>query len=268
MNVEMPPFDDVHVRRAVAFAIDRERWALSRNHAIAPLDQAIPAGFLGHDPNLPERQSYDPARAREELRLAGYSHGLPGTYELWLGEGPTAQLYGELAQADLEKIGIHTSLKVVSFPVYLEQTGRPHTAQLLPVAGWIADFPDPSAFVDPLFTSASATPTDAENRGFYRNPEIDELAQRAHREQDPAERERIFRRINSILTGDAVWAFAYSSLRLEAWQPYVHGYRIHIVWTECYRDVWLDLPRQRVAQRLTRHGALAGIVPVQLFGGL
>jgi len=201
------------------------------------------------------------------MRLAGHPNGLPGTYEMWIGEGGTGQLYGELAQNDLERIGIHTTLKVASFPVYLQETGKPHTAQLLPTAGWLADFPDASAFIDPLFTSASATNGDAENRGFYRNPEVDRLAAQAHREQDPAERVRIFRRINSIVTGDAVWAFAYSSLKLEAWQPYVHGYRIHRVWTECYRDVWLDLPRQRLAQRLTRHGTLAGIEPAQLFGG-
>lgn len=263
MNVEMPPFDNVHVRRAVAFAIDRERWSLARNHGIVPLDQAIPVGFIGHDDNLPERQRYDLPRAREEMRLAGYPNGLPQPVEMWMSEGPTGVLYGELAQNDLERIGIHTTLKQVSFPVYLTETGKPHTAQMLPTSGWIADFPDPSSFVDPLFTSASASNGDAENRGFYRNPEIDELAARAHREQNPAERERIFRRINSILTGDAVWAFAYSSQRLEAWQPYVHGYRIHLVWTECYRDVWLDLPRRRADRRLQ-----AGLAPAAPLGVL
>ena len=38
-----------------------------------------------------------------------------------------------------------------------------------------------------------------------------------------------------------------NDLGAELWQPYVMNYHPHPVWTQNYRDVWLDLPRRRVA---------------------
>jgi ABC-type dipeptide/oligopeptide/nickel transport system permease subunit/ABC-type transport system substrate-binding protein len=261
MNVEMAPFDDVHVRRAVAFVIDRERWSLSRNHALEPLGQALPAGFAGHDPRLPGVQTRDLVRAREEMRLAGHPTGLAEPVTLWIGEGPTGKVYGELAQANLAEIGIRVELKPVSYPVYLRETGRRRTAQMV-YGGWTQDFPDPATFFDPLFHSRSATSTDATNRSFYKNPTLDALLDRARSERDRTRRVAMYREANEIVTRDAPWAFAFSSSRLEAWQPYVHGYRIHPVWTNCFRDVWLDLPRQRMTRRYTpRAGMPAALLP-------
>lgn len=261
LNTQMAPFDDVHIRRAVAFAIDRERWRTVRNHALAVVGQALPEGFAGHDPELPERQTFDLARAREEMRLAGHPDGLREPVTVWIGEGATGKVYGELIQNDLGRIGIRVELKPVAFPVYLRETGRERTAQAL-YGGWSMDFPDPATFMDPLFHSRAATATDAQNKSFYRNPELDALLDRARSEIDRERRVAAYREANRIVTRDAPWAFVSSSIRLEAWQPYVRGYRIHLVWSECFRDVWLDLPRKRVAARYTRRGRLAGLAGV------
>lgn len=248
MNTEMAPFDDVHVRRAVAFVIDRERWSLARNHALSPLGQALPSTYAGYDAHLPEAQTRDLARAKEEMRLAGHPDGLAEPVTLWMGEGATGKVYGELAQANLAEIGIRIELKPTSYPVHLRETGRPRTAQMV-YGGWTQDFPDPATFFDPLFHSRSATPTDSTNRSFYRNPTLDALLDRARSERDRTRRVAMYREANQIVTRDAPWAFAFSTIRLDAWQPYVHGYRIHPVWVNCYRDVWLDLPRRRVTRR-------------------
>ena len=248
MNMELPPFDNVHIRRAVAFVVDRNRWSLARNHALAPLGQALPVGFAGYDAHLPGLQTRDLARAKAEMRLAGHPDGLAQPVTLWIGEGATGKVYGELAQANLAEIGIRVELKPVAFPVYLRETGRPRTAQMV-FGGWSQDFPDPATFFDPLFHSRSATPTDATNHAFYKNPTLDALLDRARSERDHTRRVAMYREANQIVTEDAPWAFAFSNIRLEAWQPYVHGYQVHLVWSNCFRDVWLDLPRQRIARR-------------------
>ncbi len=51
-------------------------------------------------------------------------------------------------------------------------------------------------------------------------------------------------------------------MSMERWQPYVRGYRPHPVWSEDYRNVWLDLPRRRFAHQM---GGLGRAVPAQLF---
>ncbi|MCS6797494.1 MAG: ABC transporter substrate-binding protein [Myxococcota bacterium] len=258
MNCELPPFDNVHVRRAVAHAIDRQRWARTRLYRIRPTGQPLPPGLLGYRPDLPHTQRFDLEIARREMALAGYTlrdpdgDGIPEpvlTVEMWIGEGPTGQVYGELVQSDLRRIGITVQLKPVSFPVYLRESGKPRTVQSL-MTGWSQDFPDPADFLDILFHSRAIHDHDSENRAFYRNPELDALLDEARVERDRERRGRLYERAASIVARDAPWAFTFNSMKLDAWQPYVRDYRPHPVWDNYYAELWLDLPRRRIARQV------------------
>lgn len=277
MNTELPPFDDVHVRRAVGFAVDRDRWNVARANRLLPTGQPIPASLPGYDPDLPDAQRLDLARAREEMARAGHpvtcttedavercvADGLDEEIELWIGEGPTGQAYGVLAQQDLATIGIRTRLHPASFPVYLEQTGRPRTVQML-FGGWSMDYPDPASMLEPLFHSRAATEANASNRSFYRSAAVDQLLDRARIEPDRTARVALYREASRTIAADAPWAFLFSNVKIEAWQPYVRGFRPNPVWDEMYRDVWLDEPRRRVARALDRAGAssFAALAPL------
>lgn len=280
MNCEIAPFTDRHVRRAVAFAIDRERWNRARANRLLLSGQPIPATLPGYDPNLEGAHRFDLALARQEMALAGHpvrctpgddgaehcvAEGIEDEIDLWIGEGPTGQAYGVLAQQDLAAIGLDIRLHPVSFPTYLRESGRPRTVPLL-FGGWSMDFPDAASFLEPLFHSRAATESDASNRSFYRNPALDALLDRARVEPDAEARLALYREASRILVDDAPWAFIFSNLKVEAWQPYVRNFRPHPVWDEMYRDVWLDLPRRRVARALDRAGArsFAALAP---FGG-
>jgi ABC-type dipeptide/oligopeptide/nickel transport system permease subunit/ABC-type transport system substrate-binding protein len=279
MNCELPPFTNRHVRRAVAFAVDGERWNRARANRLLLHGQPVPRAIPGYDPGL-RGHYYDLERARREMALAGHpvrcvprddggeecvAEGLEDEIDLWIGEGPTGQAYGALAQQDLARIGLRIRLRPVSFPVYLQETGRPQTVPLL-FGGWSMDFPDAASFLEPLFHSRSIHEHDSENRAYYRNPEVDALLDRARVERDPGQRVAIYREVSRILVEDAPWAFIFSNLKMEAWQPYVRGFRPHPVWEQMYRDVWLDLPRRRTAAALRRAGAqsFAALAP---FGG-
>lgn len=244
MNCQMAPFDNVHIRRAVAFAIDRERWARTRAYVLAPTGQFLPEGFIGYDANLPEGQKYDLAKAKEEMRLAGVPNGLKDPVTVWMVDGVVMQVYSELIRQDLAKIGIQVKPKYVSFPLYMDATGRPHTAQMQ-WGGWFADFPDPSNFFDMNLHSRAITQADSQNKSFYSNPEFDSLIDRAKVETDPAKRADLYHQANNLIAHDAPWAFVFNTNWLEAWQPYVKNYYPYRVWMEMYRDVWLDLPRRR-----------------------
>lgn len=274
MNAELAPFDDVHVRRAVAFALDRERWARARNHNIRPAGQMVPPDTMGHDPHLPHLQRFDLARARAEMRLAGHPDGLAEPVTLWISDSPSSRTYGELAQADLAKIGVKLRLKPVSFPVYLEETGKPRTAQMAGV-GWNLDFPDPSNVLA-LVSSATKAARDSSNRSFYSHPELDALLERALIERDPQRRAALYREANDFVADQAPWAFFCNTQAPQAWQPYVHGYRPHPWYWIPVHEVWLDLPRKRVARlareraRFSMHGALGRFAasPVALLDSL
>lgn len=250
MNVELAPFDNVHVRRAVALALDRERWCRARNWAIRPAGQILPPKVMGHDAKLPHLQHFDLAAARAEMRLAGFARGLPEPVTLWTSDTATGRQYGELFQADMAQIGIEVLLKPVSFPVYLEETGKPKTAQLI-AGGWSMDFPDPSNLFN-LVSSAGRAEQDSMNRSFFSDPWLDALLDRAIVERDPQRREAMYHQANDFVAQAAPWAIHSNTQALQGWQPYVKGYLPHPVNSLSVVETWLDLPRKRVAKLLGR----------------
>ncbi|MBK6812606.1 MAG: ABC transporter substrate-binding protein [Sandaracinaceae bacterium] len=246
MNTEMAPFDNVHVRRAVAAAIDRDFMRQMAQGRALPAGQILPPMIPGYDEHLPSLQRFDLERAREEMRLAGYPNGLPEPVTAWIGESQGSLVAAQQWGRDLERIGIRVEYRQVAFSVYLEETGKPGQAQLFPSA-WNMDFPDPSNFLEILLHSQNIRPTASENRSFYRNPELDALLDQARGEPDRERRLALYRQANDIVSRDAPWAFLSNDLGAELWQPYVMNYHPHPVWSQNYRDVWLDLPRRRVA---------------------
>jgi peptide/nickel transport system substrate-binding protein len=253
LNCELPPFDNVHVRRAVAFALDRSKLEKLDPGQVIAATQILPPMLPPYDPELPTRQRFDLARAKEEMRLAGFPDGLSEPITVWVrgeGEVRVAQLF----QQDLKAIGIDIELKMVSFATYLKETGKPRVAQAA-FTGWHQDFPDPSNFMDILFHSRSIHPENSENRSFYRNPKLDEILDRARPEVDREKRLALYAEANAILADDAPWAFLYYPVDMFAWQPYVKGFRPHPVWLNEYRNIWLDLPRRRVSQEIYSEAA-------------
>jgi len=245
MNTQLAPFDNVHVRRAVAFSIDRESWARARGGRLKPLGQLLPENVPGHIPNLEGAHTFDLERAREEMRLAGHPDGLDEEVILVMGDGDASRITGELIQSDLARIGIRVKLRMLSFAAFLQETGKRGRVQML-FSGWNMDFPDPANFYEPLFHSRAIADENSQNRAFYANPDLDALLDEARAETDHAERRAMYAEAARILVDDAPWAFVYSPMLLEVWQPYVRGYEPHPVWSQDYRSIWLDLPRSRV----------------------
>ncbi|GAB4207087.1 MAG: ABC transporter substrate-binding protein [Sandaracinaceae bacterium] len=253
MNCELAPFDDVHVRRAVAFAIDGPAWRRARANRLLLVGQPLPESMPGHVEGLEGEHHFDLDRARAEMRAAGHpverigsrwvARGLETPIEVWVGAGETGRVYGELIQHDLAAIGLDIRIRQVAFPVYLSETARRRTVPLF-LTGWSADYPDPSNFFDTLFHSRSISDTGSQNRAFYASPELDALLDRARIEPNHEARMAMYAEASRRVVADAPWAFVFSNLVTDVWQPYVRGYRVHPVWRPFYRDVWLDLPRR------------------------
>jgi peptide/nickel transport system substrate-binding protein len=248
LNCELPPFDDVHIRRAVAFALDRSKLERLDPGQVIAATQILPPMLAPYDPELPTQQQFDLARAKEEMRLAGFPDGLSEPITLWV-RGESEVRVAQLFQQDLKAIGIEIELKMVSFATYLKETGKPRVAQAA-FTGWHQDFPDPSNFMDILFHSRSIHPENSENRSFYRNPKLDAILDRARAEVDREARLALYAEANAILADEAPWALLYYPVDMFAWQPYVKGFRPHPVWLNEYRNIWLDLPKRRVSQAI------------------
>jgi ABC-type transport system substrate-binding protein len=253
MNTEMPPFDRVEVRQAVAYAIDRTQVASLRAGHLVAANSVIPSGVVGHDPSFPG-QHHDLDKALALMKSAGWAYdpasntgGYPETIDYYCAAESFDVAVAEIFQQQLRRVGIRIRINAVSWATYLAVTGRRKHARM-GADGWSADFDDPSDFLDPLFSSEAIQDEESQNRAFYSNPELDALLDRARREMDPNVRRGLYRRADEIVRDDAPWAVVYGFRYYDVRQGYVQGYRPH---PHAYLDVssvWIDAAHQRLAK--------------------
>jgi ABC-type transport system substrate-binding protein len=245
MNTEIPPFDNVEVRRAVAAAVDRDHLVLLRASNFSPAEKPVPPGMPGYDPPPGTGQHHDLAAALGHMKAAGYPFdpatgrgGWPSpiVYDVYKQGG---ELAGQILQQDLAKIGLRIELRVSSFPTYTALTHRRGKSAMSP-QGWTEDYPDPANFLEPLFASKSMSDEDTNNFAFYSNPTLDAVLARAHGEANSAVRTRLYAEAERIVCDDAPWAFEYAVRLYPVHQPYVRGYRTHALWMDDAVPVWLD----------------------------
>jgi ABC-type transport system substrate-binding protein len=247
MNTTMPPFDNVEVRRAVAAAIDREQYRLLKPAYVTPLDQPIPPDIPGYESDLPG-QRYDYAAALDHMRRAGLPYdpatgrgGWPKPIDYVVYDQGLLIYTAQLLQQQLAKIGLRIELRLVSWQTFLTLQHRKGGAAMSP-GNWAMDYPDPSSFFEPLFTTGSIGPESTDNTAFYSNAHFDELVARARRELDEPRRAALYREAGAILCDEAPWAFTFSYHFFSLRQPYVRGPLLHPVWYVDPTRVWIDRP--------------------------
>jgi ABC-type transport system substrate-binding protein len=195
MNAQMRPFDDVRVRRAVCWAIDRER--IARLTGGSPLWQIYPRGMPGHDPDV-KHYGYDPAKARSLLAEAGYPDGLETT--LFTPGGQDTKL-AQAVQNDLRAAGIRAEIRMIPSETYWTVLSTPHTAPMA-MRYWVMDYPDPYDWIMPFFTKAAAV-KDGSNHSFWWDPKLEAMLVDAQRTFDPAARIAKYREMEVFISDQA-----------------------------------------------------------------
>jgi peptide/nickel transport system substrate-binding protein len=238
MNVEIPPFDNVEVRRAVAAAIDRESLALLKASNLTPAGRPIPEGLAGYTSPV-KGQTYDLAAAREHMKKAGLPDGWPAPIPYPAFRQSLPSMAGQVIQQDLAKIGIRLEMRETSYPTFLAITHRRGKAAMSS-QGQVEDYPDPSDFLEHVFTRDGIADDNTLNYSFYANGALDDLLLRARRTTDARERTRLYGDAERIVCDDAPWAFEYTYRFFHVHQPYVRNYRVHSVFAEDVGEVWID----------------------------
>ncbi|UCC50276.1 MAG: peptide ABC transporter substrate-binding protein [Anaerolineaceae bacterium] len=181
LNNRLPPFDDVRVRKAFNYALDKERLieTFSGGNGLVA-DGPLPPGMPGYGGLDGESYPYDLEEARQLLAEAGYADPTelgPLTF--------TTQGYGDIGPYITAVITLwQEALGVTVEPVMLEpfayydelyagNTGHFYSS------GWCADYPDPQNFLDILYHSEST-----QNLGGFADPQIDALLEEARTESD------------------------------------------------------------------------------------
>lgn len=184
MNNTIPPFDNVKVRQAVAYAIDKQRLVdnfYPPGSVVA--DQFMPTSIFGYTPEV-EPFPFDPDMARQLLEEAAAEDGFELPIEVNLSYRDVVRSYlaqpGVVAadfQQQLAAVGINVTIEVQESGTFLDNASR----GVLPLfmLGWGADYPDATNFLDYHFGSGA-------NSSFGdKFPEITEPLQAGARLADP-----------------------------------------------------------------------------------
>jgi peptide/nickel transport system substrate-binding protein len=221
LNTSDSILDDVRVRQAIAYAIDRRVIidALLRGQA-RPASSVLPASHWAYNPTAPSYE-YNPNRARQLLDEAGFpdpdGDGPQPRLRLSLktSSAEYARQIATILQEQLRLAGIAVELQSLEFQTYLSDVNRgQYQLFFLRLVGG-NQFPDifKAAFGsrsipnDPAITAKERT--GFLNRARYRNPELDQLIAQAEATKDRQEQVKLYARIQEILASDAPWIYLW-----------------------------------------------------------
>jgi peptide/nickel transport system substrate-binding protein len=254
-DVLQPPFDDVRVRRALNYAIDRDRMVelLGDTTSQRPTCQILPPNFHGYAPFCPytlEPESGvwsapDLDRARALIEEAGASGE---RVTVWvMAQDPLIPDPPEVMQhvVDvLNDLGLRARLKVVEdddeyFDAVYQATAqagtRAHPQTYL--SGWGPDYPFASNFIEPQFGCGRSG-----NPSGYCNRSLDAEMARARRLQttDPGAATRAWTEIEHRLVEEAAQAPLTNPVTTYAVSARTENVQIHPQWGILLSRLWVQ----------------------------
>ncbi|HDJ1437625.1 TPA: glutathione ABC transporter substrate-binding protein GsiB [Serratia rubidaea] len=226
MNVTQKPFDNPKVRQALNYAINKE--ALIK---VAFAGYAAPAqGPLPPTIDFAARYQpwpYDPAKARELLKEAGYPNGFSTT--LWSSHNhSTAQKVLQFTQQQLAQVGVKvkvTAMDAGQRAAQVESVGVKDTGVRMFYTGWSASTGEADWALSPLFASQAAPPKQF-NTAFYSNPQVDKDLSDALATTDRNKKQALYKDAQDHIWADAPWIFLATERLLSAGSKQLSGFYV------------------------------------------
>jgi len=235
LNVTVKPFDDVRVRQAVNYAIDRSRIAKILSGQVSPLYQIYPEGMPGYEPNA-DYYPHDPAKAKQLLSEAGLADGFSTTF-ITFSQDPLPRV-SEAIQADLAKVGIKAAIKRMQEAAGYTYITTKASKAPMGLTYWYADFPDPSDWIGSLLSKESAMTDGGANVSWWWSPEVEKLYAQAQTMQISPERTALFTQMQQVVMDEApvfpLYQPIYNGMASEA----TGGFYIHPMSVFNFLDYW------------------------------
>jgi len=215
-NVTRKPLDNLWVRRALSYAIDRDAIATDLlKKSRDPWGNMTPTGFPGYQ--HPEPVRFDPELARQYLARGGFpgGRGFP-KLSILISTSEDLRRMAEAVQAMWKReLGIDVTITNQEWGSYMQAT---KSLQFDIVSrSWIGDYLDPNTFLSCFVTG------DGNNRTGWSNPGYDQRLRAAAAELEPARRLATLSEAEAILLDESPVAPIYHMATNELIKPYVRG---------------------------------------------
>lgn len=224
MNMNQKPFDDLRVRQAINYAINKEALAkVAFNGYAIPAEGVVPEGVdysikLGPWP-------YDLKKAKALLAEAGYPNGFKT--ELWAAYNNTsAQKVIQFLQQQLKQVGIDVAVQALEAGQRVERVESFADPKVAPVrlyyTGWSSSTGEADWALRPLLAGENAPPRQY-NMAYYNSPKVNEGIAKALEITDRNEKIKVYKEVQEEIWKDAPWAFLVTEKLLYATNKNLSG---------------------------------------------
>lgn len=229
-NVQREPFNDVRVRQAMNYAVNKE--AIVNDILLGTGELAnspVPPVVWGHNPKA-KNYEYNPDKAKQLLAEAGYPEGFEVTY--WVPESGSGmqqpRTMAAAIQADLAAVGIKATIQTLEWGAYLDKVFVPLEENEMDMhqMSWIGDNGDPDNFLFILLGS-DQWPAAGFNSAYYKNEEVDDLLREARVTFDQAARTDMYERAQELIMEDAPWILIDHEKQIVVTKATVKNFKLH-----------------------------------------
>jgi peptide/nickel transport system substrate-binding protein len=233
MNEKYAPLADVHVRRAISYAIDRQAIVKSVLFGFGkPANSFLPPQVPFYDPNSGGLQ-FNMAQAKAEMAKSKYPKGFK--VSMLVGAGAQVEsAMGQILQNQLKQLGIDVTFKQQDTSTEFQNIQKQNYQ--LAFSYWTMDIADPDELV-----TFSVDPAGGAHSFYtdYNNPKVIKLSHQAQRETNIAKRGQLYAQIQKIAAQDAFQGFLYYSPFRYAYSSKLHGFFVYPLGNYHLEDAWL-----------------------------
>ena len=214
-NLKNPLFADKRVRQAISYAINKEEIVSGVLLGLGkPATGPFKPGTWAYTDKV-KTYPYDPAKARELLKQAGWAdqnndgvlekEGKPFEFEILTNQGnETRQKCAEIIQRQLKEVGITAKIRIVEWSAFVTDFINKRRFEAV-ILGWTIPL-DPDAY--DVWHSSKTAPQEL-NFVNYSNPEVDDMLEKGRSTFDLKERKKYYDLFQEILAEDQPYTFLY-----------------------------------------------------------
>jgi peptide/nickel transport system substrate-binding protein len=214
LNEARRPWNDVRVRQAIAYAIDRGAIVKATSYGTATANQlAIPKDSPWYSPY--DRYRYDIGQAKSLLDGTGVKD--QPLDMLATSEYPETVTAAQIIAHNLQPLDINVKIRTVDFATWLDEQNNGHFDMLM--MGWLGNI-DPDDFYYAQHHSGGKS-----NAQKFSNRDVDKLLDAGRTETNWDTRKDIYAKAAAIIADQVSYIYLYNPSVIQAWSTHLSGYQ-------------------------------------------
>lgn len=249
INTSRKPFDNVKVRQAFSYAINRKKIFedVLKGEGYGPgIYGIVPPAFKGYDTSMVRGYDFNPEKAKKLLADAGFpgGKGFPIVkIELNSGGAKHSRVVEEIKNQLMEVLNVNVEYEIVPLRQKLEDAkfGRADIFR----SAWVADYPSPENFLWTLYggsVPASAEEPSYPNTPRYKHPVFDSLYMAGCHTVDTKTSYELFARAERQLMDDAPVIILWYAENIKLAYSYVRNFHFNPIRQWSLGEVYIKKP--------------------------